>query len=147
LRGDSGRRRELIAQMCETWPDRGEDHCDAFAAVCRLYSEPEQCQDTSGYDAEVAQPVAKRCTGSDGEWDMEVSTDGTVLEVSIASYIDGTGSYPLRTVGIALHIAAANVIKIASVADRPVVKTELAADHPATVTKSENQYQAKAHPD
>jgi hypothetical protein len=45
-----------------------------------------------------------------------------------------------------LHTAAANVIKIASVADRPVVKTELAADHPATVTRSENQYQVKAHP-
>jgi hypothetical protein len=55
-------------------------------------------------------------------------------------------THPFKTVGIALHTAAANVIKIASVADRPVVKTELAADHPATVTRSENQYQVKAHP-
>jgi hypothetical protein len=78
---------------------------------------------------------------------MEVSTDGTIPNVSIASYTDGARTYPLRTVGIALHTAAANVIKIASVADRPVVKTELAADHPATVTRSENQYQVNAYPD
>jgi hypothetical protein len=78
---------------------------------------------------------------------MEVSPDGTVPDVSIASYTGGVRSYPFRTVGIALHNAAANVIKIASVADRPVVNTELAADHPATVTRSENQYQVKAHPD
>jgi hypothetical protein len=77
---------------------------------------------------------------------MEVSTDGTVQDVSIATYVDSARSYPFRTVGIALQIAAANVIRIASVADRPVVKTELAADHPATVTRSENQYQVKAHP-
>jgi hypothetical protein len=79
---------------------------------------------------------------------MEVSTDGTVPDVSIATYIDGARphTHPFKTVGIALHTAAANVIKIASVADRPVVKTELAADHPATVTRSENQYQVKAHP-
>jgi hypothetical protein len=147
LCGDAGRRWELVAQMCETWPDGGDDHCDAFAAVCRLYSEPEQCQDASRHDAKVAQPVAESCTGSDGKWYMEVSTDGTVPDVSTASYIDGARTYPLRTVGIALHTAAANVIKIASVADSPVVKTELAADHPATVTRSENQYQVKAHPD
>ena len=54
---------------------------------------------------------------------------------------------PLRTVGMALHSAATNVIRIASVADRPVVRTELAMDHPATVTRSENQYQVKAQPD
>jgi hypothetical protein len=54
---------------------------------------------------------------------------------------------PLRIVGMALHSAAQNVIRIASVVDKPVVKTELAIDHPLTVTRSENQYHVKAHPD
>lgn len=55
--------------------------------------------------------------------------------------------YPLSTVGMALHMAATKVIRIASVADKPVTKTELAVDQPATVTRSENQYQVKAQPD
>lgn len=72
--------------------------------------------------------------------------------------------HPLRTVGIALHNAAwdydqrmlhgqepaqprtTKVIKIASVADKPVVNTADAADQPAAVTRSENQYQVKLQP-
>lgn len=47
---------------------------------------------------------------------------------------------------MALHTAATKVIRMASVADKPVVKMELAAAHPETVTRSENQYQVNAQP-
>lgn len=47
---------------------------------------------------------------------------------------------------MALQSAATKVIKMASVADKPVVRIELAADHPATVTRSENQYHVNAQP-
>lgn len=53
---------------------------------------------------------------------------------------------PFNTVGMALHIAAQNVIRIASEAVKPVVIMDEAALHPAAVTKSENQYIAKVHP-
>lgn len=43
---------------------------------------------------------------------------------------------PFNTVEMALQSAATKVIRMASVAERPVVTTELAADHPAMVTRS-----------
>lgn len=64
--------------MCKAWPDRGDDYRDAFAAVRGLDAEPKQGQDASRDDAEVAQPVSERSTGSNREGYVEVSTDGTV---------------------------------------------------------------------
>lgn len=50
---------------------------------------------------------------------------------------------PFNTVGMALQIAATRVIRIASVAVRPVVMMELAAVHVEMVTRSLNQYVMK----
>ena len=69
---------------------------------------------------------------------------------------------PFKTVGMALQMAATKVMRMASVlfesaicsvriwfqtyAVRPTVKIEAGADHPLTVTRSENQYRTKAIP-
>ncbi len=51
---------------------------------------------------------------------------------------------PFSTVGMALQMPATSTMRIASVADRPVVMMELAAVHVERVTMSENQYRMKA---
>lgn len=129
-------------------PDGREHTGDTLASVDALHAEPEEREDSSRYDAEVGQPVAVGGADGDGEGDVEVYADCTVLDISNA-YSGGLGLflYPLRTVGIALHIAATKVTKMASVADRPVATTLAAADHPAAVTRSENQYQVNDQPD
>lgn len=53
---------------------------------------------------------------------------------------------PFNTVGMALHMAATNVMRMASEAVKPVVMIEEAALQPAAVTRSENQYMANVHP-
>lgn len=57
-----------------------------------------------------------------------------------------TPTAPLNTVGVALQSAATKVMRMASLAESPVVITAEAALHPAAVTCSENQYQVNDYP-